>query len=331
MIWVQRLAGVECYVVWLLWHATIGECLPPQQMPAQNARRRRSNTPTNNTNNNNNSHNNTNTDNANKHHPHNRQKATNDAGYGLRIAETNSAINGGRKGLSEVFGAALWTADVTLEFARAGALGVHMHWGVGGDPLNGGPAYVGVQTNYMKGNPEQTWPSVHAPWYGYLLYNEATKGENVRFTYNERLPGATCSSAVKVWSLVGGAAASGAGAPAENAMPDRTLRVVIINKHQTRGCNVELRLPAGAARSHAELHWLKTDAGVGSVYGVTWRGQTYQGTMDGRMVGERDIVNLRPSSAPGSAPVFKVPVPAGQAVLLVTSGDAKGAQEALVG
>ncbi len=53
---------------------------------------------------------------------------SNEAGFGLRVAETNSAINGGKQGLSEVFGAALWTADVTLEFARAGATGVHMHW-----------------------------------------------------------------------------------------------------------------------------------------------------------------------------------------------------------
>lgn len=275
-----------------------------------------------------------------EHHRNNdkRQKATNDAGYGLRIAETNSAINGGRKGLSEVFGAALWTADVALEFARAGALGVHMHWGVGGDPLNGGPAYVGVQTNYMKDDPSRTWPSVHAPWYGYLLYNEATKGTNVRFTYNERLPGSNCASSVKVWSLIGsnakGAGGGGgsaddgdgvaAGEVAENAMPDLTMRVVIINKSQARGCNVELRLPKESARTHAELHWLKNDGGVGSVWGVTWRGQTYQGTMDGRMVGERDIQNLRPSpSAPGDGPTFKVPVPPGQAVLLVTSGKTK--------
>jgi len=56
------------------------------------------------------------------------RKAANDVGLGLRITETNSANNGGHSGLSEVFGAALWTADVTFEFARAGATGVHMHW-----------------------------------------------------------------------------------------------------------------------------------------------------------------------------------------------------------
>ena len=92
------------------------------------------------------------------------QKAVNDLGLGLRVAETNSAVDGGQGGVSEVFGAALWTADAALEFARAGATGVHMHWGFGGDPRTGGPAYVGVMTQYRNGNPDDPFPSVHAPW-----------------------------------------------------------------------------------------------------------------------------------------------------------------------
>lgn len=92
------------------------------------------------------------------------QKAVNDLGLGLRITETNSATDGGKEGLSEVFGAALWTADVALEFARAGATGVHMHWGFGGDPRTGGPAYVGVMTQYKRGDEADPYPSIHAPW-----------------------------------------------------------------------------------------------------------------------------------------------------------------------
>jgi hypothetical protein len=82
----------------------------------------------------------------------------------LRVSETNSAVNGGAAGVSEVLGAALWTADTTFEFARAGATGVHMHWGVGGTTQGGGPAYTGVQTNFKGGNPNRPYPSVHAPW-----------------------------------------------------------------------------------------------------------------------------------------------------------------------
>lgn len=92
------------------------------------------------------------------------QDAAAQAGLRLRISETNSAVNGGKRGLSEVFGAALWTADTTFEFAKAGASGIHMHWGNGGTPGGGGPAYVGVQTNFRMGNPDLPYPSVHAPW-----------------------------------------------------------------------------------------------------------------------------------------------------------------------
>lgn len=45
--------------------------------------------------------------------------------------------------------------------------------------------------------------------------------------------------------------------------------------------------------------------------------------MGGKLVGERSILNLKPRARPGGAPFFRVPVPAGQAVLLVTSGQAR--------
>jgi len=66
--------------------------------------------------------------------------------------------------MSDVFGAALWTADTTFEFAAAGATGINMHWGEGGNPVRGGPNYVGVQTNYRMKNPDLPYPSVHSPW-----------------------------------------------------------------------------------------------------------------------------------------------------------------------
>jgi hypothetical protein len=69
------------------------------------------------------------------------QRAAARGGLELRVSETNSAVGGGRPGVSDVFGAALWTADTTFEFANAGASGVNMHWGVGGDIGRGGPNY----------------------------------------------------------------------------------------------------------------------------------------------------------------------------------------------
>lgn len=52
-------------------------------------------------------------------------------GSQLRISETNSMTGGGRPGVSETFGAALWTLDMLFESAAAGVSGVNLHceWG----------------------------------------------------------------------------------------------------------------------------------------------------------------------------------------------------------
>ncbi len=95
---------------------------------------------------------------------------------------------------------------------------------------------------------------------------------------------------------------------------------MVINKSE-RGCNVELRLPKMDSRTHAELHWLSNNGGVDSKFGVTWRGQTYVGTSDGKMVGSRSILNLASAGEKDGSNVFVLPVPAGQAVLLVTAAN----------
>jgi hypothetical protein len=126
------------------------------------------------------------------------QRAAAAAGLRLRVSEANSAVGGGRAGLSNVFAAALWTADAAFEFAAAGAAGINMHWGVGGKFGHGGPSYTGVQTNFRLGNPALPYPCVHPPWYGYLLFQEATRGSGVRFLAARRGNGSTCGDEVKV-------------------------------------------------------------------------------------------------------------------------------------
>jgi hypothetical protein len=121
----------------------------------------------------------------------------------------------------------------------------------------------------------------------------------------------------QIWSLVGLPGPEGQ-APAANLLPGHTHRVVVINKSE-RGCNVELRLPKADAHSHAELHWLSNNGGVDSKSGITWRGQTYLGTMDGNLVGDRSILNLAPAGEKDGSNVFVLPVPAGQAVLMVAA------------
>jgi hypothetical protein len=57
-----------------------------------------------------------------------------------------------------------------------------------------------------------------------------------------------------------------------------------------------------------------------------WRGQTYAGTSDGLPLGALNITSIEPSTARGGVLVYKVRVPAGQAVLLVTSAKKRPAE-----
>lgn len=124
--------------------------------------------------------------------------------------------------------------------------------------------------------------------------------------------------APQVWSLVGDKTRAGFGPAVNSISTPRTARVAIINKNSDRGCNVELRMKGVEPGTHAELHWLKNKGGVASSYYVTWRGQTFAGTSNGLPRGDVNIVNISPWGAAGDALVYRMRVPAGQAVLLVT-------------
>ena len=53
------------------------------------------------------------------------------SGLKIRMAETNSVYGGGKPGISDTFGAALWGIDVMFTLAEAGWLGINFHGGGG--------------------------------------------------------------------------------------------------------------------------------------------------------------------------------------------------------
>jgi hypothetical protein len=73
----------------------------------------------------------------------------------FRMCEGNSCWNGGQPGVSDTLASALWAADVLLQFAAAGCVGVNMHGGGNGyyTPIAGSistgftkrPEYFGMQ------------------------------------------------------------------------------------------------------------------------------------------------------------------------------------------
>ena len=83
----------------------------------------------------------------------------------VRLTEVNSISGGGLDGTSNVFAAALWTADLAFEYAKAGVESISMHWGVGGGPdgFQSTPSYAAVRTGFGKVNAKNSFPGDSNP------------------------------------------------------------------------------------------------------------------------------------------------------------------------
>ena len=94
------------------------------------------------------------------------------AGVPYRICEVNSFSGGGRPGVSDTFGAALWVLEYMFELASAGCSGVNMETGVNqrGFVSSYSPIGDDERGNY-KAAPE---------YYGMLAFAQAARGVVVR-------------------------------------------------------------------------------------------------------------------------------------------------------
>jgi hypothetical protein len=82
-------------------------------------------------------------------------QASRAAGIPYRMTEGNSCWDGGKPGVSDTLGSALWAADMMLQFVQAGCAGVNLHGGGNGfyTPIAGGlrdgftkrPEFYGMQ------------------------------------------------------------------------------------------------------------------------------------------------------------------------------------------
>lgn len=186
----------------------------------------------------------------------------------FRLAEMNSVCDGGQPGLSDSFSSALWGIDTMFEDVNAGIDGVN--WNTASD---GGP-YDLFQFNFWNDNGKNLYglDTVRPLYYGLLFFSQAA-GKNA-----ELLPASTVTNAnVKVWAT---ADSIGKG------------HLVIINKDQTIGGNVQLTLPGYSSGSVVRLaasNYLATS-------GVTIGGQTYDNSPDGTLQGSPVSETIYPAS-----------------------------------
>ncbi len=93
-----------------------------------------------------------------------------------RICETNSFCGGGKPGVSDTFGSALWVLDYMHALASANAAGVNMETGVN---------QLGFISSYSPiGDDEHGTYSAKPEYYGMLAFSQASQGQRVGVSYD---------------------------------------------------------------------------------------------------------------------------------------------------
>ena len=154
-------------------------------------------------------------------------------GMPYRMSEGNSCYQGGKAGVSDTFGAALWAADFMLDLAAHGATGVNFHGGANGlySPI------IGMQAGHL---------SVRPDYYGMLLGGEFAGTRMIRTVLN----------------------AGSANVTAYAAQQTRGLQAAVINKS---GSEIALTLQGAPARG-AVRTWPLSAPALDSKSGVTFGG-----------------------------------------------------------
>jgi hypothetical protein len=171
-------------------------------------------------------------------------------GVRVRMTEGNTCYRGGKPGVSDVFAAALWSADYSLLLASNHYSGVNLHGGTGKSVANGVGGFLpgDVMLKDEGATPEQIASHPH-PFYTPI----ATFGDEYTLepvAYGLKFAGLLCGATMVKADYTGQIQSTGADATAYAAkLPDGAMSVVILNKDAER--DLDLTLDFGASRGGA--------------------------------------------------------------------------------
>jgi hypothetical protein len=195
------------------------------------------------------------------------------AGHLFRVSEMNSFYNGGVLGISNTFSSALWSIDTMFNFVNTGMDGVNWHSG------QGAPYQIyDFHSSTVNGLTTFNLAQVNPLYYGLLIFSEMV-GNNAKL-----LPvTTTTSSNVSIWATV-----------------DSTTKahVVVINKDESAAGSVQITMPG---YSSGTVRYL-TAADYSAINGVTFGGQTFDGSQDGTIQGSLISTTITPVGG-----VFTIP------------------------
>lgn len=201
-------------------------------------------------------------------------------GLTFRISEMNSTDCSGVPGVSDTFASALWVMDSLFHLANVGVDGVNIY-------TDEGDAYdlFGFTTTVAPYHISFVAPE----YYGTLVFQQATQNSAKLLPVTLKT-----SSNISVWATVDATS---------------TVRVLVINKDQSATGNVNVTL---SGFGNGTLSMLVAP-NVSSKAGVTWAGQTFDGSTDGRIQGTVSTTTVVPNSnvytfsmAPTSAALLTV-------------------------
>jgi glycosyl hydrolase family 79 len=198
------------------------------------------------------------------------------------MGEMNSISCGGEAGVSDIFASALWAADAMFEFANESVDGVNIHTGTGG-------GYALFTFNFTTAN--YTLSSVRPEYYGLLLFQAAAPAGCQLLPVN-----IASSSNVKAWASVD---------------PAGMLRITLINKDESAGGNMSVQVPTSGSAALTRL----VAPGLSAQTGITFGGQSFDGSTDGTLQGTAVFETVAPTSSG-----YTVAVPPLSAALLTIGG-----------
>jgi hypothetical protein len=139
-----------------------------------------------------------------------------------RICETNSFCGGGKPGVSDTFGSALWVLDYMFALAHADAAGVNMETGVN---------QLGFISSYSPiGEDEQGTYWAKPEYYGMLAFAHASQGQRVALDYD------TADLNLKAYAVLS---------------RDRRISVTLVNKDASRDADVSVIVKGDFAQVNA--------------------------------------------------------------------------------
>jgi len=196
----------------------------------------------------------------------------------FRMAEMNSVVCSGASGVSDVMAAALWLPDALFNLANIGVDGVNIFSDE--DDFYDMFGFTTTSSPYSLS-------FIRPEYYGFLMFQQATQNSSNIIGVTT-----TTSKNVSIWATKDAAS---------------TIRIVVLNKDQTATGTVQITLPGYQTATASYL----MAPSLTSTTGVTYAGQTFDGSADGTIQGV-----LRTYQVPAFSNVYTVQLPVASAVLL---------------